>query len=463
MNLLFKKARVLALIFVILSTNGLTALTLDEFIAEVKAANPSLSAAHDRHAAQTHRVRPAGSWADPFIAGGPDEINFNGLMVPMVRYQVNQTIPFPGKSDNREKLAALQAATLQADSALVERDLVVNATQLYLKAVLNERALVINDEYIALLRDSVASEKIRYNTGSGGHHLWLLAMAEIEILQTEKLRLKTEANLLFGLMHELRNKPPESPKDAIAFSLDLAEEKLPTFDEMLEHQPEYKSVLAQITVSQENIRQSKLGYLPDIMVQGMVMQSMMDNRPSNWGTMVGVTMPIHWYSKQNELLKASEFENQSAEKERTAILNRIKTEWFDARQQLQLAIESHELYQTGVLPKTKMAVDSVRAEYRTRNATLRELVDTMRIYKKQQLEAVASRLDIELARLRLKELITNQSAMRLSPRTPTLFNGMNGSMNGGSMNDSAPMRPARGMRPPGAGSPASGKSGMGGM
>lgn len=444
-----------------LAFSDISALTLNEFIAEVKTANPSASAARDRHSAQTHRVRPAGSWADPFIAGGPDEVPFHDAKVPMIRYQINQTIPFPGKSGSREKIAELQGNTLLADSVLIERDIIVNATQIFLKAIMNERALQVNGEYAKLLKDSVASEKIRYNTGSSGHHLWLLAMAEVEILKTEELRLKAEKTVLRGLMNELRNKPSEEDTGPLAYSTELNEEILPTFDEMLDKQPEYKSVLAQMSLSQENIRQSKQGYLPDFMVQGMVMQSMGHDRPSNYGGMIGVTMPLYWLSKQNELVKASEFESQSAEKERAAVLNRIKTEWLDAQQQLSLAVESYNLYQASILPTTKMAVDSVRSDYRMRKATLRELVDTMRIYKKQQLEAIAARLDIDLARLRIRELTTNSTALRLTPRTPTLFNGMNSSMDDASMSGSAPMRPARGMRPPGK--PAEGKSGMGGM
>ncbi len=442
---------------------SISAMNLEQFLAEVKAANPSVAAAKNRQAAGAHRVRPAATWEDPFIAAGTDQNPFGGMFGTAYRYQVNQTIPFPGKLDAKEKAAEATAKNLAADAEMVERETIINATQLFYQALINERALQLNSDYAALLRDAAASEKIRYNTGTGGHHLWLLATAELEILRTERLRLEKERSQLHALMNELRNQPAEKAIGALEFSSEEKPDTLPVFEEVLEKQPEYKAALARNTFAAENSRQSRQGYLPDFMVQGMVMQSNMENQPSNWGAMVGVTMPLYWWRKQSELVKASELELDAAEKDRVALLNRLKAEWADAERQLNLAREVHNLYQSKILPTTKMAVDSAKADYRTRKLNLRELTDTMRIYKKQELEAMAARLDIELARLRIKELVANPSIVGLTPRTPTMFNGSMPTMSDTGMSTSPPMRPGGGMRPPKQGAPQQKGSSMGAM
>ncbi len=444
-------------------TTASGAIDLERFLDEVKAANPGVAAAKQRYAAQSHRIRPAATWEDPFIAAGTDQNPFGGMFGSAYRYQLNQTIPFPGKLDARGKAAEATAKNLLADSEMFERETIISATQIFYQAVMNERALQLNSDYAVLLKDAAASEKIRYNTGTGGHHLWLLATAELDILRTERLRLQKEQKQLIALMNELRNQPADTEFAAFEFSPEEPTQELPVFEEVIARQPEYRSALARNSFAAESNRQSKQGYLPDFMLQGMVMQSNMDSQPSNWGAMIGVTMPLYWWRKQSELVKASELEMDAAEKDRIALLNRLKAEWADAQRQLSLAREVHNLYQSKILPVTKMAVDSARTDYRTRKLNLRELTDTMRIYKKQELEALAARLDIELARLRLKELVANPSLVGLTPRTPTLFNGSMPAMSDTGMSTNPPMRPGSGMRPPKQGVPQQKGSSMGGM
>ncbi|MDZ4084223.1 MAG: hypothetical protein U1E10_14870, partial [Bdellovibrionales bacterium] len=49
-------------------------LTLTEYLSQVKQANPTLRSSTLRAEALGHRVDPAGTWDDPFVAGGVDQV-----------------------------------------------------------------------------------------------------------------------------------------------------------------------------------------------------------------------------------------------------------------------------------------------------------------------------------------------------------------------------------------------------
>src|SRR5688500_15935976 len=81
-------------------------LRLREFVGQVLAANPQVRAAAERAAARSHRVAPAGAPEDPFFAAGPDAIPLSGGAPGVVRFQLSQSIPFPGKLSARRNSAA---------------------------------------------------------------------------------------------------------------------------------------------------------------------------------------------------------------------------------------------------------------------------------------------------------------------------------------------------------------------
>jgi outer membrane protein TolC len=415
------------------SSGAEDALDLAAYLTEVRARNPVLESARARVAALEHRERPARAWDDPFVAVGPDGFaEEGGGGAEMVRYQISQTVPFPGKRGARGDAAAERAGSAAADAETLERQLVVAATQTFYRLLHAQRALELNRELTDLVADAEASGKARYRTGDAAHHQWLLAKAELGVLATERVRLEGDATGLQAEINELRNRPSDAPLGRLVADLPTA--SLPVESPSPGESSESQSLDALVRAAEADHRFALLAPLPDLVVQGMVEDPRHGMEERRYGVMFGVTIPLYWPSKQRELLAAADRERDAAISEKEALENRLAAELARARAELATAHRALELYERDVVPATEMALESARSGYAVGRVLLTDLVTVARARRGQALEQLAAQIDVALARLRIEELLSTPAVLRLAPATPTLFGtGMGGSMRAGAM------------------------------
>jgi cobalt-zinc-cadmium efflux system outer membrane protein len=406
-------------------------LTLEDFISQVVAANPALAGAEQRTEALNSLIKPAATLDDPFVAFGVDEIPFGEQNVQMYRYQASQSFPFPGKLRAREAVATQRAKAGEYDAETLRRELVVIATQQFYRAWYTEQALLLNRELQGLVQSSMQSAKARYEAGGVEHHDWLLAKIELATLSVEMNKLQREQFSLHSFLNELRGRQPEELIDplAVTFSDDLSNDR----EISLEDQPELAALDAQATQAEKEYDLAKKSYYPDFVVQAMALQPrspMDDEEESNWGLMVGINVPIYSSRKQSNLVNAARHQQQAVDMERQYLRNRLNTEIVNASQALASARDVLALYEQDVLPETEMAVANAASAYQARRVELARYLSVLKIHKTQQLEIVAARIDVELAKTRLRELLSSPPLMQLAPSRPTVFGGeeMGGAM-----------------------------------
>jgi outer membrane protein TolC len=414
------------------------ALDLRAYLAEVRDRNPVIQSARARASALEQRVWPARLWDDPFVAIGPDEFTTETDRAEMVRYQVTQTIPFPGKRGARGDAVAQRADSARADAATLERQLVVAATQAFYRLLLAQRALELNRELSDLVADAEASGRARYQAGEAAHHQWLLAKAELGVLATERIRIEGDATGLQAEINELRSLPVDAPVGRL--TADLPTALHPEQEPSAGSSPEADSLDALVRAAEADRRAALLAPLPDVVVQGMAEDPRHGMEDTRYGVMFGISVPLFWPAKQRALLAAAERERDAALAEKVALENRLAAELARARTEFTTARRAVELYAREIVPATEMALASARSGFAVGRVALSDLVAVARAQREQALEQLAARIDVALARLRIEELLSAPSVLRLAPETPTLFGtGMGGSM------------PAAGMRAPMAG------------
>jgi outer membrane protein TolC len=406
-------------------------LTLEDFVSQVVAANPALGAAEQRTEALISLIKPAATLDDPFVAFGVDEIPFGEQNVQMYRYQASQSFPFPGKLRAREAVATQRAKAGAYDAETLRRELVVVATQQFYRAWYTEQALLLNQELQGLVQSSMQSAKARYEAGGVEHHDWLLAKIELATLSVEMNKLQRDKFSLHSYLNELRGRQPEEPIDPIAvtFSDDRSNDR----EISLEDQPELAALDAQAAQAEKEYDLAKKSYYPDFVVQAMALQPrspMDDDEESNWGLMVGINVPIYSSRKQSNVVSAARHQQHAVDMERQYLRNRLNTEIVNASQALTSARDVLTLYEQDVLPDTEMAVSNAASAYQTRRVELARYLSALKIHKTQQLEFVAARIDVELAKTRLRELLSSPPLMQLAPSRPTVFGGedMGGAM-----------------------------------
>lgn len=441
-------------------------LTLETYLSQVCEANPNIQSAQFRAKAFENRVDPAGALDDPFVAIGVDEVAFGSAPGYVTRYQVSQAIPFPGKLSTKSAIAKDKANSASSDAETLKREATVLATQAFYRAYYNQKALDLNGRLQEIIEGTVASTKSRYETGDEGHHDLLLAKIELSSLDVDRLRLQREQKTLQAVLNELREKPADTPLGDLSVTFSgkgLAEGALPP----LENQPELKSLDAFVTQAEKEEKLAELAYYPDFVIQGMAMDpssNMMDAR-SEWGIMVGVSIPLYTVEKQSKLLNASIQDKKAAIQERRSLENRLNTELVTAKEQLKTAKDVVELYKSTVMPTTNLAVNNAKSSYAAGRLLLPEYLDTLKTQRTQELEYLAAQIDIELARARLENLLSAPPVLRLAPAKPSLFGGRG--MNGGMGSDTVNM--GEGMSGPtrkpktSSGPSDSGNAGMGGM
>ena len=434
---------------------------------QVREANPSLKSFRMRGEAQKERVPPAGTWDDPFFAIGPDEVPVSMGESAVLRFQLSQSIPFPGKLGLRKRIASLRAESAQSDADASERTLKVLAHQTFLRLVFNQNARALNQQIRSLLANELGSAQARYKTGDATHHEWLLSKLELSVLEVERLRLERDHQVLTALFNELRDQPPEALVEIEVpdFSklLQQADQEMGEAEKQIQEQPELKSAAAVVHSFEAEETLAKLGYAPDFVIQGMGMQSLQGPSMFNWGLMMGLNLPIFFFRKQSNLVSAAQFEKEAALAERRRLENRLRTELREAHQQLKTARDIVRLYMREVVPATEIAAKNARVGYAARRLPLSQFLDVLKTQRTQALELLASRIDVILGSVRVRELLSNPPVIRLAPGRPTLFgsggmsSGTSGSVSlGGGMSGST-------SGPKKSGIDSSQASGMGGM
>ncbi|MBK7961767.1 MAG: hypothetical protein IPK04_11585 [Bdellovibrionales bacterium] len=112
--------------------------------------------------------------------------------------------------------------------------------------------------------------------------------------------------------------------------------------------------------------------------------------------------------------------------------NRLNTESLDAREQFKTARDVAALYKSTVIPTTNLAVQNAKSGYAARRLPLTQYLETLKVQRTQELEFLAAQIDVELARTRLKELLSAPPLLRLAPAKPSLWRRHNESGSMGS-------------------------------
>ena len=442
-------------------------LTLNEYLVQVKQTNPVLRSSALRAKALVQRIDPSATWDDPFFAAGVDQIPFEGRMGSANRFQISQNIPFPGNLSAKSSAAENRASSAMNDTETSRREITVLATQAFFRFFYNHKALELNDRLKTIVESAIGSTKARYKTGEGDHHEWLLAKVEISIFDVERLRLLREKKTIQAVLNELRDSPATTPFGTLAVQFsdsELKESELPD----LETQPELKSLDFFVSQAENEKKLAKLSYFPDFVIQAMAMypNSEMMEEKSNWGVMIGINIPLYSWRKQSDLSAAASIDKEVALLEKRNVENRLNTESLDAQEQFKTARDLTTLYRDVVIPTTNLAVQNAKSGYATKRLPLAQYLETVKVQRTQQLEYLAAQIDVELARTRLKELLSSPPILRFAPSKPSLFGG--GAMGGPAMGSdtvnmgrgmSGPTRKSKGSSVPSE----SGGSGMGNM
>lgn len=359
---------------------------LRALVAEAVRNNPEIRAADNERLAARHRVLPAGALDDPMLEAGVINAPLRSQIfrredMTMKMLGLSQRFPFPGKRDLRQDVAAKDADSVahayQETVNRVVRD--VKTAYFELALVADSARLVENTRRV--LEQFLKISESRYAVGQGTQADVLKAQTQLSRMRDELIKLTRERRAIEAELTRSLGRAVESGAPAPA-ALRLPAARL-QFDALLEtalrERPQLLALRSLVDRSGKLIELARKDYYPDFDVKfsyGQRDKTLEGMRRDDMVSFtVGINLPVWRENKRDPRVAEAIAMRDRAMDMYNAQLNELSAK---LRQQLAGAEQSRnsaQLYETGVLPQARLAVESSLAAYRVNRVDFLTLLD----------------------------------------------------------------------------------------
>jgi outer membrane protein TolC len=360
---------------------------LSSLVAEALQNNPELRAAAKETEAASQRVRPAGALEDPMLEAGllnvpiqPFSLNREDMTMKMLG--LSQKLPYPGKRALREQVAAKDAETLGYGLRETTNRVVRDVKLAYFDLALTDETVRQLQNNRLILEQFLRIAEGRYAVGQATQAEVLKAQTQLgrmseELLRMERERPVMEAELL-RLLGRRGNAAPiaaELPQigDA-AFSLEALQETA------LRERPQLLGLQSAIDRSAKTLELARKEAQPDFDLRFAYGQR--DRSPLGMPRedLVSLTVAMNLPVWREDKIEPRIAEAQ-AMREQTLELQQAQQNEVLARLRQQVAIaeqsrKSVRLYETGILPQARLAVEASLSGYKVSRVDPLMLLDS---------------------------------------------------------------------------------------
>ena len=372
--------------------------SMDRYVAEVAAQNPSLRAGALRRDSFGEEAIATGKWPDPFVSVMVDQVpQATGGQMPMVRYQVTQMLPWPGKLGFMREAVEKRGEGAGADLDVRRLDLRLAAERAYVMLWMNAKRRELNRSQRALASTIASAALGRYGAGLGDHHDVARAEVEVNALDVEQINLEGERGSIVAMMNALRNEPSDRP---IADPIDLATPSPPPTlgslsDLALARRPELRRMTAMQNEEGAMAALARREPYPDLMTS--LWANQMIGGPPTMGGMVGFALPVFGASRASHLGAAFDARAGGAAQDAEAMRAMIRGEVADALVKLQTASRQVEIVETVASPKAHESFDASLAAYGTGRVDILSVLDSRRALQTAEAMLIEARAQRALA------------------------------------------------------------------
>ncbi len=404
------------LFLILFLTQGLFAqeiVTLDSLLNEALQNNPEIKAANAMWQASTKRPSQEGTLPDPMIGVDWQNVTFDSITLDeaensMLRFSFEQEIPFPGKLSLKKKIAARDSEAEEKSYRATERKVIADLKVAYYDWYLAGKAIEITERNQELLRKFTKIAEVKYEVGKGIQQDVLRAQVENSkfIEQLEVLRQKNE--IIEAKIKSILNRPQDSPLGSPG---DI--EKTPltlTTGEMSELTSENAPLLAmkerQIAREEEALKLAQKELYPDFFVGASpgIMGRAGNGVDGIWEVSLGLRVPLYFWSKQKPGIEQAALELKGAQEQYSSVNQglsfNVKENYLNAR----TAEKLMSLYQKGIIPQTRLSLESAISGYQVGTVDFLTLLDNLVTLFSFELEYHSQLADYEKALARIEEL-----------------------------------------------------------
>jgi outer membrane protein TolC len=361
--------------------------SLNALVKEALQNNPQLKAARSQTLAQRTKINQVTAWNPPQVGisfyqtpiqSFPNPIK-NGMETD---YYIQQMFPFPGKLSNMGKYAENNAEMYAQQYKELERSIINELKSTYYELFYVQKKIEINKENQILLQQLVNITAKQYEVGTGQQADMLRAQTELSTLINDGVNLEKERKNVETMLNTILSRPADGTFPQIS----SIEDTIPNWNYSqlsalaFENRPELKAMHYNIKMNEAELAASKLEYYPDFMVQ-LMFKNMTGTTNDFWSTMVGVNIPLAFWSKDKFTGKVEEnkININTAEEQLNASKNMVAGQVQNALIKIQSNKNLIDLYKNTVIPQAQQTLQSTLAAYQTGKTELLMVIDA---YKK---------------------------------------------------------------------------------
>lgn len=368
--------------------------TLDHFLDQALAANPTIVAARQRWEATKAQVPQARALDDPVVSITEWDIpsDFNLGDTGQTWYGIEQAFPSPGKRGLRGTVARLDAEAAEQDYLAVSRRVRAQVTTAYTRLYRVQRQIAVHREHQALLNELIQSALQRYAVGQATQQESLKAQVELSTLHASLLTLEQEQQSLRIELNSLAGHPDDPlffgtaqiDYQPLRVSLDELE------SQALDQRPEIQVAQRMVARQEEAITLAKRGWWPDFMAE--VSYWDVHDGPNRWMLAGKMTLPWAAAGKYRAKVAEETAGRARAAAEVDAARNETVSLVRDAFLKLNTSQSLIGLYRSGIIAQAEQGLESARIAYTAGRTDFLNLIDAER-----QLRDVRLAADVALA------------------------------------------------------------------
>lgn len=361
-------------------------LELQPLIGEALAHNRELLAAESRIAAAGFRITQARGLPDPMVSIGYQNEGLTGYTYgdspdAQWMYSVSQTLPFFGKRDLKESMAAADTEGARAAYEALRLRVVARVKELYYDLSLVHRNLDLVRERVSLLAKIEEAALARYAAGT-------VSQADVVMAQTEKYMLREREAMLQQKVQSLsamlgltvgREAPVPSARPVPVPRDPYSPDEADLIRKAYGQSPEIKNREKMITAAEARVNMLKREYYPDFTLSGSLAQRPGEYR-NMWGVSTAVNIPIFYKTKQEPAVLEAQAALEGARHELEAAKLMTVSGIRDNLSMFRTAENLLDLYRNALVPKAAQDFDLALLGYGTGKSDALTVITRLKSY-----------------------------------------------------------------------------------
>lgn len=362
--------------------SGMSELSVDAFIEQVLARNPTLAQMVAAWKAASTRYPQVTSLEDPMfgLTTGPASIRSKDVDFAN-RVEASQKLPFFGKLKLRGQAALAEAAAAGNEIGDMRLQLIESARMAFYDYYLVDRAIAVNEESLKLLKEFRKTADDRFRASQSPQQDLLQADVEIGRQRKRGLALERMRKVTQARINTLMHVPPDTLLPPPPKTIKLAE-SLPAVGDLraraVAQRPDLHALANRIKSERASLNLANKEYYPDFEIMGAYdafwQRPEQDLRP-----MLGVRMNLPLYTERR---RGAVAEAQARLDERiaelAALTDQVNLQVQEAYEQVLESEKGVRLYDETILPAARENVKAARTAYAAGSIPFLSLIEAQR-------------------------------------------------------------------------------------